>query len=394
MADRSNRTAGDAQLYLRVLENVDRAIVAIDGQGTITLFNPTAQTYTGFSDRQALGRSFQALFSGQQELLALVEEAQLKGRTISAPENIQIQRPMSPPLPVSVSACPLLDENGRQDGVALIIRDLSRVRELEEAVRRADRLSMLGTLAAGLAHEVKNPLGGIKGAAQLLAMELGKENPLREYTDVMVKEVERVNAIIEELMDLSRPRRPEWSEVNLTRILNDLVLFQTEAQRGRDIEFRLLLDPSIPPIRGDEHLLTRLLLNLVKNAAEAVSNHGMVEIRSRIGSELHLTRPGERPVPFVVIDVIDNGKGISEEELEQIFTPFFTSKTQGSGLGLAICQKIISEHAGFMKVTSQPGHGSTFSVSLPFLPFDRRVRKSPADPIHRSTDGHSKHSGR
>jgi len=296
----------------------------------------------------------------------LVADAQTKGRTISAPETIHLHGRSERILPVSVSACPLLDHDGHQDGVVLIIRDLTRMQELEEAVRRADRLAMLSTLAAGLAHEVKNPLGGIKGAAQLLAMELG-EDQLCEYTDVMIKEVDRVNVIIEELMDLSRPRQPEWSEVNLTRILNDIVLFQNEAHRGRGTNFRLLLDPSIPPFRGDCHLLTRLFLNLIKNAAEAVGKQGQIDIRSRIGAEVHLTKPGTRPVPFVVIDIIDNGRGISAEDLDQIFMPFFTSKSKGIGLGLATCQKIVAEHDGFIKVTSSEGEGTTFSVSLPFI---------------------------
>jgi len=358
--------SGDNKLYSRVFENIDRAIIALNGQGIITLFNPTAQNYTGFSERQTLGRAFRKLFTRETDLLDLVADAQTKGRTISAPETIHLYGRSKMPLPVSVSACPLLDHDGYQDGVVLIIRDLTRMQELEEAVRRADRLAMLSTLAAGLAHEVKNPLGGIKGAAQLLAMEL-EQNQLSEYTDVMIKEVDRVNVIIEELMDLSRPRPPEWSAVNLTRILNDIVLFQNEAHRGQGTNFRLLLDPSIPPFRGDSHLLTRLFLNLIKNAAEAVGKQGQIDIRSRIGAEVHLTKPGTRPVPFVVVDVIDNGRGIAAEDLEQIFMPFFTSKSKGIGLGLATCQKIVAEHDGFIEVTSNEGEGTTFTVSLPFI---------------------------
>ncbi|HKI51232.1 MAG TPA: PAS domain S-box protein, partial [Geothermobacteraceae bacterium] len=179
---------GDSKLYSRVFENIDRAIIALNGQGTITLFNPTAQTFTGFSERQALGHSFRELFAREDALHTLVADAQTKGRTISAPDTIHLHGLSESILPVSVSACPLLDHDGHQDGVVLIIRDLTRMQELEEAVRRADRLAMLSTLAAGLAHEVKNPLGGIKGAAQLLAMELG-EDQLCEYTDVMIKEV-------------------------------------------------------------------------------------------------------------------------------------------------------------------------------------------------------------
>lgn len=360
------RKSVDPQLYVRILENVDRAVVAIDGAGIIALFNPAAQLYTGLSERQSLGRHFEELFAGQDALLYLIRTAVQDGRSISDDENILLHRPAAAPLPVSASVSPIYTDGGR-DGVVLIIRDLSRVCELEEAVRRADRLSTLGTLAAGLAHEIKNPLGGIKGAAQLLAMELPQGSHLSEYTSVMIREVERVNGIIEELMDLSRPRAPELKEVNLAKVLNDIVLFQKEAHRGKDLKFSLQLDPSIPPLLGDESLLTRLFLNLIKNAGEAIDKKGKVLIGTKVASEYHLNKPGERPSPLIVVEIKDSGRGMRKSELDQIFTPFYTTKSKGSGLGLATCQKIVSEHGGFLKVESSPGKGTTFSVCLPFI---------------------------
>ena len=226
---------------------------------------------------------------------------------------------------------------------------------------------MLGTLAAGLAHEVKNPLGGIRRAAQLLEMELEEDSPLVEYTSVMLKEVERVNNIIEELMDLSRPRPPAMSDVNLAQLLGDIVLLQQEAHREQNIKFYLDLDPSIPPISGDEALLTRLFLNLIKNAAEAVPPNGNISISCKIESDYHLHSPGQRPIPWVVVKVTDDGPGISAEERERIFTPFYTTKQKGSGLGLATCQKIVGSHHGFISVKSVPDEGTTFRISLPFL---------------------------
>lgn len=365
---KKTETGPDAHLYIRVLENIDRAVIALDPNEQITLFNPAAQAYTGISEKQALGRKFSDLFGSQMNLLYLVRTALEEGRSISDHEDLSLERPTGQPIPVSVSVSPLYNDFGSSEGAVLIIRDLSRVRDLENAVRRADRLSILGTLAAGLAHEIKNPLGGIKGATQLLAMELSGDNlALREYTDVMLKEVERVNGIIEELMDLSRPRPPEWSPVNLSRVLDDIVLFQKEGYRGKDIEFHLQLDPSIPPIQGDDNLLTRLFLNLIKNAAEAIEKQGKVTITTRVASDYHLHKPGGRPVPLVVIEIKDTGPGISAEEMDRIFTPFYSTKVQGSGLGLATCQKIVNNHNGFLKVTSKPGEGTVFSVSLPLL---------------------------
>ena len=198
-------------------------------------------------------------------------------------------------------------------------------------------------------------------------MELVDNSPLREYTDVVIREVERINDIIEELMDLARPRIDQMGETDLSQVLRDIVLLQKEAHRSHEIEFALHLDPSIPPIRGDEALLTRLLLNLVKNAAEAVEPGGRIDIKTRIDMDYHLMAADNKPVPWVVIEVADNGPGIAIDDLERIFTPFFTTKSQGTGLGLATCQKIADSHNGVLKARNRSEKGSVFSLSIPFI---------------------------
>lgn len=175
---------------------------------------------------------------------------------------------------MSATTSPLMKADGDRIGTILILRDLTNIRELEDAVRQADRLSSLGALAAGLAHEIKNPLGGIKGAAQLLEMELPDNPELRDYTRVMLKEVQRVNRIVEDLLALASPRKLELSKVNLHKVLGDILLLQKRAVDGRRITFIQQFDPSIPPILADESLLTQLFLNLIKNAVEAVGDGG------------------------------------------------------------------------------------------------------------------------
>ncbi len=366
-------TPKDASLYLRVLENMEEGVIAIDRHGTVVLHNPAAQSCTGLSEKQVVGRHYLDLFEKQDKLLGLINTALEKNRSLFNHEELLLTRPNGEPLPVRASLSPNFDRQGEPDGVILMLRDLTQVRELQEAIHRAETLSMLGTLAAGLAHEIKNPLGGIRGAAQLLGMELPEESPLKEYTSVMTREVDRVNDLIEELLDLARPPSPRQGQVNLGRMLSDIVLLQRENHRPRQVDFQLQLDPSIPAIRADEKLLIRLFLNLVKNAAEAVEKGGRVLIRSRIGSRFLYNRPGEKPMPLVLIEIRDNGPGIPREQMENLFTPFFTTKDRGTGLGLTICQKIVNDHGGFLKVESEPGEGTLFTVSLPMrLPPEKR----------------------
>ena len=352
------------QLYALIVENVGEAVIALDPQERISLFNSAAQTMTGMSEKQCLGRVFSECFGHQKILCRLVEKALSAGRSISDHETVELQRKKKS-FPVSATVSPLFTPNGEQRGAVLIMRDLTQIRTLEDAIRRADRLSMVGTMAAGLAHEIKNPLGGIKGAAQLLQMELDSNSPLMEYPRVMIRETDRVNKIIEELLDLSRPKPGSRNEVNLGKIINEIVLLQRQSFNEKGVTFKIYLDPSIPPILGDKNLLTQLFLNLIKNAGEAVGQNGEIRVTTRIDSDYHLSSPGERAVPLVQVIIEDNGPGIPPEQRERIFTPFYTTKNTGTGLGLATCQKIISDHDGLLSLKNRKEGGSSFTISLP-----------------------------
>lgn len=326
--------------------------------------NPVAEEIAGVSRRISSGQPFSTLFKGDDELVAMAQKSSGTGMSISDHENIVLRRGAKC-IPLSVIASPLLLADGMRAGTIVLLRDLSNIRELEEAVRKADRLSALGTLAAGLAHEIKNPLGGIRGAAQLLEMELAADDELRECTQVVLKEVQRVNRIVEELLDLSAPRALDLKGVNLHKILAHIVFLQQQAVEGRKIAFHRNLDPSLPPVHGDEGRLTQLFLNLIKNGVEAAGDGGSVEISSRIVSEYSLSQKGERRSRMVAIEVADSGAGIAPDVMERLFTPFYTTKERGTGLGLAISQKIVAEHNGMIRVESPPGRGALFTVLLP-----------------------------
>jgi two-component system nitrogen regulation sensor histidine kinase GlnL len=357
------------EYFANVIDSVGDGVIVLDTRRIVTLMNPAAEEITGVSRRQAQGSPFSSIFGEESGLREMVEKTSETGMTISDYENLVLKKG-SHITPVSATTSPLLLGNGERIGTILVLRDLTNIRELEEAVRQADRLSTLGTLAAGLAHEIKNPLGGIKGAAQLLERELPQGSDLGEYIKVMLREVGRVNKIVEELLNLTSPRKLKRNRINLNQILGDIIMLQKRVADGKKILIVQNFDLSIPPFLADEGLLTQLFLNLIKNAVEAIfdiGDSGAIKITSRVVSDYSLTKKGERPSRFVAVDISDDGPGIKKEQLEHIFTPFFTTKTRGTGLGLAICQKIVTEHRGILKVDSEQGKGTTFTVMLPLI---------------------------
>ncbi|SEA06078.1 signal transduction histidine kinase, nitrogen specific, NtrB [Desulfuromusa kysingii] len=355
------------QEYALILENIDDAIIAVDMQGMITYFNASAQLFSGLSEKQSIGQSFFECFKTQKTLCYLARTTLENGRSISSHETITLRTSNSKQHQVSVTASPIFPASAPQQGAVIVLHDLTRVRSLEGAVRNADRLAMIETMAAGLAHEIKNPLGGIKGSAQLLQMELEGNDELQEYTQLIVRETTRVNRIIEELLNLSRPRKTQLEFVNISQILNEIITLQKNTVSDRGIVFAWELDPSIPDIPGDHDLLMRLFLNLIKNSCEATQDHSKITIATRIDTEYHLRLPDTRPTPMVQVSISDQGPGISIPELEKILTPFYTTKESGNGLGLPICQKIITDHGGMLEFINRDEGGTQVKVSLPLL---------------------------
>ena len=182
----------------------------------------------------------------------------------------------------------------------------------------------------------------------------------------MIRETERIDHIIRELLELASPRKLKLSPVNLHRVLRDILLLQKQAVRNRDISFVTHFDPSIPDIMADGEMLTQLFLNLIRNALDAMAESGRLTVNSRVLSDYRLSK-NERQSRMVVVEVCDDGPGIPQEDLENIWTPFFSGKATGTGLGLTICHKIVTEHRGMIKVESDPGHGAKFTVLLPLV---------------------------
>lgn len=362
-ADSKKRTPPASISWEAILTSLEDGVVVIDPRGKISFINQSAESLIASSASQALQQPYSRLFRKNPWLLVMIQNSQPPYLNSTRGESDFVNL-WGRSAPVSASVSPLQDQYGRSLGTILLLRDLTRRREMEEDLKRSDRLAMLGTLAAGLAHEIKNPLGGIKGAAQLLRRALARDSSLVEYAEIMIREVDRVNHLIEQLLDLSRPATLNLAALNIHELLDQVLLLERETAQEKNIEVRKRFDPSLPPVYGDRPQLVQVFLNLIKNAFQAMSDQGHLTITTRMETDFHIREEGKEPGKFIWVDIQDDGLGIREEDLPHIFSPFFTTKNNGTGLGLAICYRIIKEHGGLIRVESRESEGSVFRVSL------------------------------
>ena len=362
-ASQKKRRAAPQVSWEQILSNLDDGVVTVEFDGTIGFFNEAAEMLTETSAAATVGQPLEQIFKREPWLLDLVKKTRPPRQESARGEGDFVTR-WGRKTPVSVTASPLQDRQGLFLGTIMLLRDDKHRKVLEEDLKRTDRLALMGTLAAGLAHEIKNPLGGIKGAAQLLR-RTGRGDPsVAEFTDIMIREVDRVNQLIEQLLDLSRPADLDLAPVNIHEILDSVLLLEGQTVAAREIQLRKRFDPSLPPVRADRAQLTQVFLNLVKNAFQAMGQSGALTVTTRLETDYRVRDQNQASNRFIWVEIADQGAGIRDEDLPQIFSPFFTTKTGGTGLGLAICYRIINEHGGTIRVESAEGKGSTFKVSL------------------------------
>ncbi len=347
----------------QVLASLEDGVITLDQKGKVSFFNEAAELLTEVPASRALQEPFARITRKAPWLDGLVKKSWPPRQESARGEGDFITRG-GRQVPVSVTVSPLRDPNGNFIGSIILMRNLTHRRELEEDLKRADRLSIMGTLAAGLAHEIRNPLSGIKGAAQLLRRSLDEDPSRLDYINIMIREVDRVNQLIEQLLDLSRPAKLNLAPLNIHEVLNDVLILEGPTSDEAQITVKKNFDPSLPPIRGDRGQLTQVFLNLVQNAFQAMKGPGTLTVTTRAETDFHIRGQGTAHDRFIWVDIEDQGVGINDRDLSQIFSPFFTTKNNGTGLGLAICYRIIKEHGGLIRVQSIEGKGTTFKVSL------------------------------
>ena len=346
-----------------VLEQLPDGVLAVGADGNVSYVNNAAEHLLRTSRSRCVGTPMAEFLERAPAVLQLATDA------VSSPGVRVFRHGLRCALPTRqcADAVAVADDDG---ALVMTLRDASLSADLTRDGQRADQIEAMQTVASGLAHEIKNPLGGMRGALQLLARELAGDASAREYIDVVLGEIDRVSGIVDSLKSLANPPESmEPVEVDLNRLLREIALLQRA-----DLE----LDPALPPLLGDAAALTQAFLNLVRNAHEAGADR--IVIRTRVATGVTYRDETGRKHPLVEVEVEDDGPGIPDSELQQIFTPFYTTKASGSGLGLATTQRIISSHLGRIAVESTSSGESTgtkFVITVPAM--GNRSHSDPRD---------------
>jgi len=345
---KAKAAALSASLARATVDSVVDPVLVVAVDGNLLHLNPAAEEFFGRSRDRTAGRPLRTLPGGEQ-LWATSERV----RESLQPVLSDFPNPSDPDVIIQVDASPLLD-GGTCSGTVLL---LHRPRAGEQALD-------FETLAAGLAHEIRNPLAGLQGSAELLAREA--EEGTREYAQVIAREAKRVDGLVRELLDLARPARLQLAPVNVHDVLRDVIVLARGIPGAARVAFTERYDPSLPPVLGDAEKLTQVVLNVIRNALDALSDvpdrHVILETAV---ANVRVRSEGGKSRPLARVSIVDSGPGIPLSMLSRIWTPFATSKPQGTGLGLPICQRIIHAHGGRIEVKNRAGAGAEVIIYLP-----------------------------
>jgi PAS domain S-box-containing protein len=353
-----------------VLASLTTGIVTVDLDGRVVTLNPAAEMMTGFFAGEVIGRYCTEVFELTPELGEILMET-IASRTATAGIAATLRRRNGRMLPVEISAAPLKGGEGKDLGVIAAIRDLTVVRELENRLRRSDRLAALGCLAAGLAHEIKNPLTALLTFSRHLPRRFEDEQFRAKFQSVVPRELERINGIVEHLLELARPTQLRFAAVRLPALLERAVELYADDIESRAVQVTRDYARDLPVVWVDSEAMYQALVNLIRNALDAMPSGGRLTLRVGWADDDHVVRPGRRSsvgARRVRIEIQDTGIGIAPADTERVFNPFFTTKDSGTGLGLALTHKIVEDHGGGIDLRAAPAGGAVFRIVIPLLP--------------------------
>jgi two-component system sensor histidine kinase HydH len=356
---RSTRTAlENMRSYTsNIIESMASGLVSLDADGRVATVNSGARAMLGLGGGNLKGKAVADVLNVEPETdLHALESVMAGGRELVELETRVIGRTGA--IPVALSASSLRDEDGERSGTVVLFQDLSETEALKEAVERERHLASLGRLAAGVAHEVRNPLSSLKGFAQFFRSKFRPGSEEERYSEIMIEEVERLDRVVQELLDFARPVTPDRKPVDPNTLIDEALSLVSEDAQFKRVEIVRKPGSDLPRVMVDPLQMRQAVLNVLLNSLEAMADGGTLTIETGVSR-------GEDGLTEVRIDLTDTGVGMTPEELAKLFEPFYTTKPKGTGLGLTVVSRVLEQNGGRIDVTSTEGEGTTFSLLLP-----------------------------
>ena len=346
-------------LWGALFRSLEPALLAVDAQRNVTAFNRVAERATGLEAQALLGRPMSGLPAALQQA---IEETFVSGKPVTD-RTFVLFPDAEEKMTVHANTSLCVDASSRPLVVIAVFHDLDSARKLERRIRRLERLASIGTLSAGVAHEIKNALVAFKSFADLLE----QRNQDVEMSALVSREANRIDSLVSQLLKFAGPAKPTFSSVNLHEVIENSLRLVQHQIKVRKIHLVRALDAGFDNVQGDAKQLEQAVINLLLNAIEAMEETGTLTVATEVVVATdHISRAeskGKREQ--IQVSIKDTGSGIVPELFTRLFVPFVTTKPEGTGLGLAITARIIQEHRGRIKVESEVNKGTTFKIMLP-----------------------------
>ena len=359
------------KFHRSIIHNLSSGLIILGLNGEISFSNKAAQEVLGYEYEDLLEKKFYLLFSDEEtgrETTEILTRHKKKYRN----KEFEFRKLDGSIIPIGLSTTLLVDDYNEFEGVIIIFKDLTEVKRLKSQIERMDRLALLGELSAGIAHEIRNPLAGIKAAAQLLEESFDKDDERITLFQRIVKEIDKSNRLLKEFFKFARPSKPRPEFINFDSIVDGLFLLIGARLRKQNIKYEIDIDPYIPQVFVDETQIEQVLLNMLLNSMDAMPKGGEIKLKTGIRSltsfekdTLDKVFSNNHDLKYLEVEINDSGKGIKEKNMDKIFDPFFTTKADGLGLGLSITTRLLEENLGKIDVEESNEKGTTFILLLP-----------------------------
>ena len=358
------------------LRHAPIGVIAVDREGRVLSINPAASKLIGYEPKEVEGEAAARVFRAPRG------EGHVPPGACAVPEEareVEVVTRAGDVLPVGLRLLPLEARDGALIGTVAVFQDLRDQKAREDQWRRRDRLASLGALAAGVAHEIRNPLAGIGTSAQILKRRIESGDPRGQFADLILEEVSRLDRIVESLLQFARPSTPQLMRHSILPALEKALTLVHELAVRQNVLIKVERADTVPDLFIDHDQVLQVLLNVLMNALQALAKGGEITVAvaparkraaergglGRRATDRLLPRRQAPPLDVVEVRIRDNGPGIPTAVLARVFDPFFTTRSQGTGLGLSICQSIVREHGGTISIESVVGQGTTVTIDLP-----------------------------